>query len=51
MEGEVHVRCRRSDLKTVNEVAVSASEEYKQLMKKEVKLFKDRDVPLKLIID
>ena len=51
MEAEVHIRCRQSDLKFVTEVAGSASEEYKQLMKAEVKIFKNRDVPLKLIID
>ena len=47
----MHIRCRQSDLKFVTEVAGSASEEYKQLMKAEVKIFKNRDVPLKLIID
>ena len=51
MEPEVHVRVRKCDLSIVNEVHDSAAEEYKTLMKKEVKLFKDRDVPLKLIIE
>ena len=30
---------------------MQAAEEYKTLMKKEVKLFKDRDVPIKLVIE
>ena len=47
----MHIRCRKSDLKTVLSVADEATAEYKHLMKTEVKLFKDRDVPLKLIID
>lgn len=51
MEAEVHVRCRKSDLHLVNEIHEEAAEEYKKLMKREVKLFKDRDVPLKLIIE
>jgi vacuolar-type H+-ATPase subunit E/Vma4 len=28
-----------------------AGDEYKKLMKKEVQIFKDRDVPLKLVLD
>ena len=32
-------------------MAAAAVEEYKNLLKSEVRLFKDRDVPLKLIID
>lgn len=51
MEAEVHIRCRKSDLALVNEVFQKAGEEYKALMKKEVKLFKDRDVPLKLVVE
>lgn len=51
MEAEVHVRCRKSDLAMVQTVVDQAADEYKKLMKKEVKLFKDRDVPLKLILD
>ena len=51
MEGNVNVRCRQSDLKFVLEVAGKASEEYKALMKSEVKAFKNVDVPLKLNID
>ena len=51
MEGTVNVRCRYSDLKLVLEVAAKASEEYKSLMKSEVKAFKNVEVPLKLNID
>ena len=51
MEGTVNIRCRQSDLKLVMEVAGTASEEYKALMKSEVKAFKNIEVPLKLNID
>jgi vacuolar-type H+-ATPase subunit E/Vma4 len=51
MEAEVHVRCRKSDFETILEVAAAAADEYKKLLKAEVRLFRDRDVPLKLIID
>jgi len=51
MEGEVHIRCRKSDLELVKSVSAQATEEYKQMLKKEVKLFKDKDVPLKLVIE
>jgi len=51
MEGEVHIRCRRSDIELVRQVYERAGEEYKALMKREVLLFKDRDVPLKLNLE
>ena len=51
MEGEVFIRCRKSDLALVREVYQEAGEEYKKLMKREVKFFKDRDVPLKLNLE
>jgi V-type H+-transporting ATPase subunit E len=51
MEAEVHVRVRKSDLVVVMSIYEKATEEYKQLMKREVKLFHDRDVPLKLIVE
>ena len=51
MEAEVHIRCRKVDLAYVQAVLDQAADEYKKLLKKEVKLFKDRDVPLKLILD
>ena len=51
MEAEVHIRCRKSDLGLIQEVYEKAGEEYKSLMKSEVKLFKDRDVPLKMVLE
>lgn len=51
MEGEVHIRCRKSDLKIVQDVQQAAQDEYKALMKNEVKFFKDKDVPIKLVIE
>ena len=51
MEGEVHIRCRESDYGLIMEIQAQACDEYKQLMKKEVKLFRDKEVPLKLIVD
>jgi V-type H+-transporting ATPase subunit E len=51
MEGEVHIRCRKSDLKIVQDVHAQAAEEYKTLMKREVQFFKDRDVPIKIVIE
>ena len=51
MEPEVNVRCRKSDLAMVEAVYNEAAEEYKALMKAEVKGFKNREVPLKLVVD
>jgi V-type H+-transporting ATPase subunit E len=51
MEGEVHIRCRKSDLKIVQDVHIKAAEEYKALMKSEVEFFKNRDVPIKIVIE
>lgn len=51
MEPEVNIRCRKSDLDLVKKVIEPAAEEYKKLMKKEVKVFKDREVPIKINID
>lgn len=51
MEADVHVRCRKSDLSVVEQVLMQAGEEYKKLLKKEVKFFEDKDVPLKLVVD
>ena len=51
MEAEVRVRCRKSDFELIIEVAGAAAEEYKALLKKEVLLFRDRDVPLKLVVE
>ena len=47
----MHVRCRKSDFTHVQNVMEQAGDEYKKLLKKEVQLFKDKDVPLKMILD
>lgn len=39
MEPEVNVRCRKSDEPLVESVVEQAVDEYKKLMKKEVKIF------------
>ena len=51
MEAEVHVRCRKSDYPLVKTVIDAASNDYKSLMKREVKYFNEREVPLNLILD
>jgi hypothetical protein len=51
MEAEVVVRCRKSDEKLVQEIIEPAIEEYKSIMKREVKVFQNRDVPCKVTID
>lgn len=51
MEGEVVLKCRKSDLELVKQVSDAAAEDYKALMKREVKYFNDREVPLKIIIE
>lgn len=39
MEAEVHVRCRKVDHPIVKSILDDAANEYKKLMKKEVKFF------------
>ena len=51
MEPEVYIRCKKEDEEVVKSVIDAAVEEYKALMKKEVKAFKNRDVPAKVQID
>jgi len=51
MEPEVTVRCRKSDIALVESVFESAIEDYKAVMKKEVKHFHDKDVPIKILMD
>ena len=51
MEPEVHIRCRKSDHHIVEQVLEQATEEYKTLMKAEVKSLKNKDFPLTLILD
>ena len=51
MEPEVTVRCRKSDEALVTSVFEQAMEEYRTIMKKEVKFFHNKDVPIKILID
>ena len=51
MEPEVNIRCRKSDFALVERILVEAGEEYKKMMKAEVKSFQKKDVPLNLILD
>jgi hypothetical protein len=51
MEGEVTLKCRKSDLAIVKEVSTAAANEYKALMRSEVKYFNEREVPLTIVID
>jgi hypothetical protein len=51
MEPEVVVRVRKSDEQIVSQVIDQAIEEYKTVMKAEVKAFKTREVPCKVTID
>jgi len=51
MEPEVNIRCRESDFKMVESVLQEAAEEYKRMMKDEVKAFAKKDVPLILVLD
>jgi len=51
MEPEVAIRCRKSDVTLVQDVIEAASTDYKAIMKKEVKFFKNKDVPCKVEID
>jgi V-type H+-transporting ATPase subunit E len=51
MEAEVTVRCRKSDLTIVKGIIEAAIAQYKAIMKKEVKIFADREVPCKILLD
>ena len=51
MEPEVNIRCRKSDHDTVRRIIDEAATEYKKLMKREVKAYKDKDVTLNIILD
>jgi V-type H+-transporting ATPase subunit E len=51
MEPEVNVKCRKSDFEVVKKAIEPAITEYKALLKKEVKIFHDRDVPCKVNVD
>ncbi len=45
------IKCRQSDESLVREVMDQAGNEYKELMQKEVKAFKGKEIPLNLEID
>lgn len=45
MEPEVVIKCKKEDEETIKKIIEPAVNEYKALMKKEVKFFKDREVP------
>jgi vacuolar-type H+-ATPase subunit E/Vma4 len=51
MEPEVFIRCRKSDLELVRSIIEPAMTEYKAIMKAQVKIFKNRDVPCKVEVD
>ncbi len=51
MEPEVNIKYKKSDTELVKKAIEPAIQEYKALMKKEVKIFKDRDVPCKINLD
>ena len=51
MEPEVYIRCKKEDEAVIQKIIEPANAEYKALMKREVKYFKDRDVPCKVEID
>ena len=46
MEPEVFIRCRKSDYKIVESVLEEAMQEYRDLMKREVLGFKNKEVPI-----
>jgi len=51
MEPEVVIKCRKSDAAVVERVLEEAADEYKKLMKAEVKQFKNKEVPCSLTLD
>ena len=51
MEPEVNIRCRKSDAAIVERVLEEAAGEYQKLLKAEVKAYKNKDVPINLILD
>jgi len=50
MEPEVVVKCRKSDLELVESVLDDAVRDYKQILKDEVPIFKDREVPCRISV-
>ena len=51
MEPEVNIRCRKSDAAIVERVLAEAAAEYQQLLKAEVKAYKNKEVAINLILD
>ena len=51
MEPEVSVRCKKEDVAVVKSVIDDAVKEYKELMKKEVKFFANKEVPAHVNLD
>jgi hypothetical protein len=51
MEPEVFIKCKKEDEEIVKQVMEGAVTEYKALMKKEVKVFFNREVPCKVSLD
>jgi V-type H+-transporting ATPase subunit E len=51
IEAEVYIKCRKSDEALVQSVIDQAVKEYQALMKKEVKMFKGKEPPCKVVID
>ena len=51
MEPEVNIRCRQSDHDLVKRIMDDAVEEYKNLMKAEVKAYQNKDVTVNLVLD
>lgn len=51
MEPDVSIRCKKEDVAVVKSVIDDAVKEYKELMKKEVKFFFNKEVPAHVILD
>ena len=51
MEPEVNIRCRKSDVAVVERVMAEAAEDYKQIMKAEVKAYQNKEVVINLVLD
>jgi len=54
MEGQLFIRCRKEDVKLIEEVQPAAIKKYQELVVKEIKRFqgmKPTDIPCNIIID
>lgn len=47
----MNIRCRKSDETVVKSVIEEVVSEYKTMMKAEVKAFKNKEVPLTVVVD